>query len=290
MGQSPFARRPGSQEEALGRRRSTRVEVAVPIILTGRDASGLSFREETETTTVNLHGARLKTCHQVLVGSQVGIENQRTGAAEKAICVRVEEPAPGESAHHIAVQLLNPGNVWGVVNPPADWGEAVAGLGGWAAPSPRPAAKVEVLPQPTTAPLAVAGPPAPAAPTDVDVRFAELEQRLAELMESALQIVRKQADEIVAKALREFQERLAVTAAAGETRFNERVDQTFGELESALKTFRADLEDELTARREEAVASAEGALRAKVASLVSAILVPEARPSPDEPAIPGPKK
>jgi hypothetical protein len=288
MGQLPFVRRPGSQEEALGRRRSTRVEVVIPVILTGRDASGQTFREETETTTVNLHGARLKTRHQVLVGMQVGIENFWTGAAEKAICVRVEEPAPGQTAHHIAVQLLNPGNVWGVVNPPADWGEAVAGLGGWAAAPP--AAKVEVLPRPTTAPPTVVGPPAPAAPFDVDVRFAKLEQRLAELMESALQILRKQADEIVGKALQGFQERLAVTAAAGETRFNERVDQAFAELESALKTFRADLEDELTARCEQAVASAERALREKVASLVSAILVPGAEPTPGKPTIPGPKK
>jgi hypothetical protein len=229
----------------------------------------------------------LKTCHQVLVGSQVGIESQRTGAAEKAICVRVEEPVPGESARFIAVQLINPANLWGIEDPPADWEE---GTGEWRASVAASAPKVEVLPRPATAPLAVAGLPAPAAPFDVDVRFAELEQRLAELMESALQILRKQADEIVAKALREFQERLAVTGTAGETRFSERVDQVFGELESALKTFRADLEDELTARREEAVASAEGALRAKVASLVSATLVPEARPSPDEPAIPGPKK
>jgi hypothetical protein len=124
----------------------------------------------------------------------------------------------------------------------------------------------------------------------VDVRFAELEQRLAELMESALRILRKQADEIAAKALREFQERLAVTATAGETRFNERVDQVFGELESALKSFRADLEDELAARREEVVAVAEQALRAKVASLVSTTLVPGAGPSPGKATIPGPKK
>jgi hypothetical protein len=277
MGQWPFVKRPGSQEEALGRRRSTRVEVAIPIILTGRDASGQPFREETETIAVNLHGGRLKTRYQVLVGMQMGIENPKSGAAEKAICVRVEEPVPGESVRFIAVQLVNPANVWGVEHPPADWGK---GAGEWRVPASPPA----------KAPPGTAGPPAPTATFDVDVRFAELEQRLAELMESALQILRRQADEIVAKALREFQERLAVTATAGETRFNERVDQVFGELESALKTFRADLEDELAARREEAVAAAEQALRAKVASLVSTTLVPGAGPSPGKATIPEPNK
>ena len=143
MGQSPFVKRPGSPGLELGRRRSTRVEAAIRIILTGRDASGQPFREETETTTVNLQGARLKTRYQVLDGIQVGIENPRTGAAEKAICVRVEEPAPGQTARYIAIQLLNPGNVWGIENPPADWEIVAAELGGRAARSPRAAAKLE---------------------------------------------------------------------------------------------------------------------------------------------------
>ena len=291
MGQFPFVKRPGSSDVVLGRRRSTRIEAAVRIILTGRDASGQPFREETETNTVNLQGARLKTRYQVLEGIQVGIENPRTGAAEKAICVRVEEPAPGQTAHYIAVQLLNPGNVWGIENPPADWEIGAAELGGRAAPSPRPATKLEVLPRPAStaaAAPAVLAPP-PAAP-DADVLFAELEKRSAELMESVLQILRKQTDEIVAKALGGFQQRLEEASTAGETRFGERVDQAFAELESALKTFRADLEDELTARQEQAVESAEQALRAKVASLASSVRVPGAAPPTDKTVTPGPKK
>jgi hypothetical protein len=289
MAQLPFVRRPGSSPADLGRRRSTRVEAAVRVILTGRDASGQPFREETVTTTVNLHGGRLKTRHQVLVGMQIGIENQHTGEAGKAICVRVEEPAPGEDVRFIAVQLLNPTNIWDIEDPPADWEEET---GEWRerVPASTPAAKAEVVPRPATAPPAAVGSSTPAAPFDVDVRFAEHEQRLAELMESALQILRRQANEIVSTALREFQERLAVTATAGEARCNQRVEQAFAELESALKTFRADLEDELKARCEEATASAERALREKVASLVSTILVPGAGPSLGKPPTPGAKR
>lgn len=258
MGQFPFVKRPGSPDTALGRRRSTRIEAAIRIILTGRDASGQPFREETETLTVNLHGGRLRTRHQVLVGMQVGIENRWTGDAEKAICVRVEEPAPGQTARCIAIQLVNPRNVWGIENPPADWEE---GAGEWRVQGPASPAAV--------APSALI-PPRPT--PDADVLFAELEKRSAELMESVLEIMRKQTDQIVAKALREFQQRLGEASTAGETRFGERVEQAFAELESALKTFRADLEDELTARQEQAVESAEQALRAKVAALVSTVL------------------
>ena len=283
MGQSPFVKRPGSLGLELGRRRSTRIEAAIRIILTGRDAAGRPFREETETSTVNLHGARLATRHEVVVGMQVGLENYWTGEAEKAICVRVEEPAPGQTARYIAVQLLNPGNVWGIENPPADWEIVAAELGGRAARSPRAATKLEVLPRPasTAAAAAVLAPP-PAAP-DADVLFAELEKRSAELMEFVLQILRKQTDEIVAKALGGFQQRLEEASTAGETRFGERVDQAFAELESALKTFRADLEDELTARQEQAVESAEQALRARISELVSTLLAPGAVALPGKP-------
>jgi hypothetical protein len=281
MGQFPFVKRPGSPSLELGRRRSTRIEATVRIILTGRDASGRLFREETETSTVNLHGARLTTRHHVVVGMQVGIENFWTAQAEKAICVRVEEPAPGETARHIAVQLLHPGNIWGIENPPADWETAASESGGRATPSPRPATKLEVLPRPASAATAAPGvlAPPPAAP-DADVLFAELERRSAELMESVLQILRRQTDEIVAKALGGFQQRLEEASTAGETRFGERVDQAFAELESALQTFRADLADELTTRQEQAVESAEQALRARISELVSTILAPGAAALP----------
>jgi hypothetical protein len=260
MGQFPFLKRPGLRDETMGRRRSTRLDVVVPIILTGRDASGWPFREETETSTVNLHGGRLKTRHQVLVGMQVGIENPRTGAAEKAICVRVEDPAPGQIFHYIAVQLINPGNVWGIETPPADWGQIAAGLSARAAPPSRPAASA-------------AAPPA-TPPIDVDVRFAEFEQRAAEVMESALQIMRKQTEQIVANALERFRQHLDQAAAMEETALDQRVEQAFADLEAALKTFREDLEDELTARREQAVAAAEQMLRARFAAMAATLRAP----------------
>jgi hypothetical protein len=191
---------------------------------------------------------------------QVGIENPRTGAAEKAICVRVEDPAPGQVFRYIAVQLINPGNVWGIETPPADWGQIAAALGARAAPPSRPAASV-------------AAPPA-TPPIDVDVRFAQFEQRAAEVMESALQIMRKQTEQIVANALEQFRQHLDQAAAMEETALDQRVEKGFADLEAALKTFREDLEDELTARREQAVAAAEQMLRARFAAMVSATPAP----------------
>jgi hypothetical protein len=91
------------------------------MILSGRDAAGQAFREETETSIVNLHGCRVRTTHQVLVGMLVTLDCPRANLSAKAVCVHVWEDSPGETGHHIAVQLLKPQNLWGLENPLADW-------------------------------------------------------------------------------------------------------------------------------------------------------------------------
>jgi len=261
MGQSPFAKRPVSQEDlGLGRRRTTRIEYVAPVILAGRDAAGQTFREETKTSTVNLHGAKLATRHPVLVGMQVGIEVPQTGMVEKAICVWVGETPPEETAHDIAVQLLTPKNIWGVEDPPADWQEYEE-----AQRSRRP---------PTAAGVGAMRRPS------VDLRLAEVEQQAARMLESAVWNLRSRIDEIVRAALQDFERRLQALLAGAEAQVRERADQAFAELESALATFRADVADELEARKEEALKSTQEALRSKLATM-TAPLVP---PSPGAPA------
>src|SRR5574337_291695 len=121
MGKSPFAKHPTSEELGASRRRSTRVDYACAIIISGRDATGRAFSERTETSVVNLHGCKLRTTYSVLVGMQVVIACPASGLSENAICMRIWESVPGETMHDIAVQLVKPQNLWGVENPPADW-------------------------------------------------------------------------------------------------------------------------------------------------------------------------
>jgi hypothetical protein len=86
----------------------------VPIIISGRNASGQTYREATETTAVSAHGAALKTRNPILIGMQLMVENLWDGIAEKAICVRAIEAEHGQDQHGIAIQLLHPRNIWGV--------------------------------------------------------------------------------------------------------------------------------------------------------------------------------
>ncbi len=84
-----------STKSFVNRLRGTRVNAAVPIILSGRDASGQAFSDEAHTVLVSLHGALLQTPRQLQVGMQVTTESPRTGMREKAIWVRCNEPRPG---------------------------------------------------------------------------------------------------------------------------------------------------------------------------------------------------
>ena len=46
-------------------RRSTRLSIAIPITISGKDAGGASFRENVHTLVVNTHGAKVITCHEL---------------------------------------------------------------------------------------------------------------------------------------------------------------------------------------------------------------------------------
>ncbi len=281
MGQSPFAKRPASQETAAAKRRSSRVDFVTPMIFIGRDVSGEAFREETETITVNLHGAKFQTRHEVLIGMQVGVENPRDGNVGKAICVWVGAPKPGEETHEIAIQLLTPGNIWGMENPPEDW-KLAAQTGA----HPRLGAAVPGSRKPPAAEAS----PASSGPISFDSQFAELEQRSAQLSESVLQILREQADEIVARVLREFEGRLKEFEAASQSRLSERAEKAAADLEASVESLRQEFAERLMARSEQVVESAEEALREKVSEIFSSALKPPAVELPAEKPGPASKK
>jgi len=246
MSHSPFARRVPSQGTQTCPRRSTRVEAAVPIAIFGRDASSQPFRELTETTTVNLHGARLRTRTYIMVGMQITVENPATGKAEKAICVHVEEPEPGESIHFIAVQLIHPCNLWQIETPPEDWAQVQAEMiDGVPAPA-RDAGKVAGL-GPARQPV-----PAPAPRPDPEQLAADVERRSAAVVESLITNLRRQSEEIVMEAFQQIEERLEDSAAKLETRIHAHAEQALAGFKSSVEACRADAVAEITLQSSQA--------------------------------------
>jgi hypothetical protein len=102
-------------------RRSTRVSLAIPIVLIGNDASGKPFRENTRTVVVNKQGAKLITHNRVVLGSEVSIENPAIGATAKVTVVWLGDRKNPKDPMEIGTQLLAPQNIWGIVFPPEDW-------------------------------------------------------------------------------------------------------------------------------------------------------------------------
>ncbi len=244
MGRSPFVTKELSSQARTSRRRSTRINYITPVILSGRDATGQVFREETATSIVNLHGAKVRTNYAIMVGMIVTLEIVRTGQGGKAICVQVFEPASGETLRHIAVQLVQPGNIWGVENPPPDWEGVEAELGGarFAPAMANPKASVIGM-KPVLE--AAATPPSTTDRARADAQFADFEKRSARLMDSVLEILRIQADAAVRNSLQEVEKRLEGIVAAGEARLRDRAEQAGVELEMTLETFRTEAMGEL---------------------------------------------
>ena len=110
------------------RRRSTRLSVTVPINISGKDARGEAFREESWTLGINRQGAAITTTRFLSAGAELIIENPFSGLSARArISAILEPPSPGEPGR-VGVELLERKNVWGIQYPPADWHEALPAL------------------------------------------------------------------------------------------------------------------------------------------------------------------
>ena len=82
---------------------------------------GQDFKENTWTISVNRHGGRLATFHNMAAGAPLVIENPLLGRTAKAQVIRVCEKHFPEEPYEICVELLEAQNVWGVKLLAEDW-------------------------------------------------------------------------------------------------------------------------------------------------------------------------
>src|ERR1700720_2524563 len=110
----------------LRKRRSTRIVQAVPLEVTGVDALGRPFMERTSSLILNCHGCRYQSKHYVLKNMWVKLEvpNPESGRPPRIVRGRVawiQRPRTVRQLFQVALELENPGNVWGIAFPPEDW-------------------------------------------------------------------------------------------------------------------------------------------------------------------------
>ena len=133
-------------------RRSTRISIAIPITITGKDANGRLFKENTRTVILNKHGAKIVTVHQLALGAEVLLENRALGRTAKTTVAWLGDRQSSRDPTEVGIQLMEAENIWGIELPPDDWQEG---------PPPKEARKET---SPTTGPPAAAkSAPAPPA-------------------------------------------------------------------------------------------------------------------------------
>jgi hypothetical protein len=101
-------------------RRSTRLRVEFPVILTSMDRRH-PFSSECTALVVSPQGCGLRAAQGLPLETPVLLGELPGGASASGHVVSCL-PLGGDGKFFLlGVSLYNPGNVWGVANPPADW-------------------------------------------------------------------------------------------------------------------------------------------------------------------------
>jgi hypothetical protein len=102
------------------RRRSQRVLMQIGVQVSGNDAHGRYFREETDTLAINAHGALVLLHARITSGSVLKLQHNRTREEQECHVVFLG-PVRGEKAE-IGLEFAAPRpQFWRVTFPPEDW-------------------------------------------------------------------------------------------------------------------------------------------------------------------------
>ncbi len=107
-------------------RRSTRVDRAVPLTVAGVDSHRGPYSEEVSTMTVSAHGCKYPSKYEVLTDSLVLLELRNGKKDAQPVSARgrvkwTKRPLDKGGLFVTAVELENPGNIWGIDPAPGDW-------------------------------------------------------------------------------------------------------------------------------------------------------------------------
>ncbi len=103
-----------------GRRRSMRVLLSVPILVTGKAVSGENFTEEARTLVVNAHGALIALVTPVAAGQPLTVANKST--RETCECRVVYSGTAQNGKTQMGIEFIKPSaSFWQIGFPPEDW-------------------------------------------------------------------------------------------------------------------------------------------------------------------------
>lgn len=96
-------------------RRSTRVQVRIPVVVTGMLPGGGSFSEETHVLTVSKFGARLKCSHPLTPGMEIRVKPK--AGNEDALFQVVWAGGRSGNSGEVGIQYVKASNLFGISFP-----------------------------------------------------------------------------------------------------------------------------------------------------------------------------
>jgi hypothetical protein len=96
------------------------------VVITGVDSFRGPYHEEVSTIAVSCHGCRYESKYEVLPEASVLLELSPKTQDAKPISTRgrvkwTKRPPESGGLFQTAIELEQPGNIWGIDSPPADW-------------------------------------------------------------------------------------------------------------------------------------------------------------------------
>jgi len=110
------------------RRRTTRVEQTVPLVIEWKDPAGRLLREETATLSINFHGCRYFSRHRIpkntKITVQVAAPEAGARAAIRGLSARVawtQKSRRQAGMYQVGVEFETPQDLWHIQEIPEDW-------------------------------------------------------------------------------------------------------------------------------------------------------------------------
>jgi hypothetical protein len=109
----------GASEVGSERRRTQRVQIAMPIIVRGKSGTQ-NFEEKTYTVAVNANGCMIKMTNRVARGQQVAIVNPKTAEELPCTVSFIGQKDAGKMV--VGIEFSEPSPLfWRIAFPPEDW-------------------------------------------------------------------------------------------------------------------------------------------------------------------------
>ena len=134
-------------------------------------------------------------------------------------------------------------------------------------PAPVAVPRAPAIPQPVepaAPPVVAPARPAPVAGPTIEQRLAELEKRSTQLVESVLDIMRGQAEELTRNSLEEFRQQVDALIQDAEGRLRQGFQQAYEESAASLIGLRTDLMEQMSSRGAQMIRSSEDTLRTRL--------------------------